>query len=68
MQSSVVITRSSIAWHYIYNTAVNDAEYESEFESTKYIPYLALMGELWDVFVRIWEKIGRAILGSIVSH
>ena len=26
------------------------AEYKTEFETTKDIPYLALMGELWDVF------------------
>ena len=27
-----------------------EAEYESDAESKKYTPYLALMGELWGVF------------------
>ena len=29
---------------------MNEAEYKPEFMITKYIPYLALTGELWDVF------------------
>ena len=29
---------------------MNEAKYKSEFESTKYIPYLALTDELEDVF------------------
>ena len=33
-----------------------EAEYISESEPTKYIPYLALTGELWDVF---YEDLGE---------
>ena len=33
-------------------TAVTEAEYKSEFEPTKYTPYLALTGELWDMFCK----------------
>ena len=33
-----------------YITALTETEYKSEFEPTKYIPYLALTSELWDVF------------------
>ena len=33
------------------------AEHKSDFELTKYIPYLALLGELWDVFCEnFWKK------------
>ena len=38
-----------------YNTVVTEAEYKSEFEPTKYIPYLSLTGELWDVFCKDFE-------------
>ena len=31
-------------------TAVNEAQYKSYFEPTKYIPYLSLAGELWGEF------------------
>ena len=34
----------------MYSIAVAEVEYKSEFESTKYTPYLTLMGELWGVF------------------
>ena len=45
------ITRS--IWHDMeYITAVAETEYKSQFKPTKYIPYLGVMGELWDVF---WE-------------
>ena len=33
-----------------YITAVTEAKYKSEFEPTKYVTYLTLTGELWDVF------------------
>ena len=32
------------------------AEYISEFEHTKDTPYLALVGELWDVFYEDFEE------------
>ena len=32
-------------------TVVTEEEYKSEFEHTKNNPYLALTGELWDVFL-----------------
>ena len=39
-------------WYDIaFVTAVTEAEYESEFEPQKYITYLALADELWDVFL-----------------
>ena len=40
---------------FAYITAVTETEHKSHFQSTKYIPSLIIMGELWDVFVRIWE-------------
>ena len=44
-------------WHdSAYISAVTEAEYESQFEPTKYIPYLALTGELWNVFC---EDLGK---------
>ena len=44
-------------------TVVTEAEYKSQFEPTKYIPYLALTGEAsYDLyFVRVLEKIDRVI-------
>ena len=33
-----------------YTIAVTEVEYKSRSTPTKYIPYLALTGELWDVF------------------
>ena len=39
-----------------YITAVTEMEYKLEFEPTKYIPYLTLMGELWDVFCKDFEE------------
>ena len=39
VQSSAVTTWSNITWYSIaYITAVNEAEYRSQFETTKYIP------------------------------
>ena len=36
---------------------MTEAEYESQFEPTKYIPYLTLTGELWDVFCEdLWKN------------
>ena len=29
---------------------MSEEKYKPEFEPTKYIPYLTLTGELWDVF------------------
>ena len=50
LYSRMLIKRGQI-WHDItYITAVTEAEYKSKFEPTKYIPYLALRGKLWDVF------------------
>ena len=44
-------------WHDMeYITAVTEAEYKSEFELTKCIPYLALTGELWGVFCKDFEE------------
>ena len=37
-------------------TAVAETEYKSEFEPTKYTPYLGLIGELWDVHVHVFCK------------
>ena len=37
------------------------AERISDFELTKDTPYLALTGEIWNVIVRISEKISRFI-------
>ena len=34
-----------------------EPEYQSEAEPTKDTPYLALTGELWDVFVNILGKL-----------
>ena len=39
-----------------YITAVAETEYKSEFEPTKYIPYLTLTGELWYVFCKDFEE------------
>ena len=37
--------------HIIVNSiALTEAEYNTEFETTKDTPYFALMGELWGVF------------------
>ena len=33
-----------------YITAETETEYKSQYEPAKYIPYLALTGELWVVF------------------
>ena len=53
MQSSATITQSNMIWYGIeYLTVVIETEYKSEFEPTQYSPYLALMGELWDVFCK----------------
>ena len=38
-----------------------EAEYKLDAGSTKAIPYFALTGELWGVFVNIYEKIDRII-------
>ena len=55
IQSSAVI--SGPIWHDMeYITAVAEMEYKSEFEPTKYIPYLALTGEVWDVLCRDFEE------------
>ena len=44
-------------WHDMqYITAVTETEYKSEYQPTKYIPYLALLGELWDVFCKDFEE------------
>ena len=37
-------------------TAVTETGDKSEFQPTKYIPYLALTGELWDVFCEDLEE------------
>ena len=37
---------------------MTEAEYKSQFEFTKHIPYLNLMDELWDVFC---EDLGEKI-------
>ena len=39
-----------------YITAVAETWYKSEFEPTKYIPYLALTGELWDVLCKDFKE------------
>ena len=39
-----------------YITAVTETQYKSQFEPTKYIPYLALMVKLWDVFCEDFEE------------
>ena len=42
--------RALLAGYHRVITAVTQAEYKLESESTKYIPYHALMGKLWGVF------------------
>ena len=41
---------------------MTEAKYASEVIITKDIPYLALTGELWAVFVKIWVKIDSIIM------
>ena len=41
--------------------AETQAEYQSDAGSTKETPYLCLTGELWGVFVNIFEKIDRIL-------
>ena len=45
-------------------TAVIKAKYKSEFEHTKNTPYLALTGELWDVFC---ENFGENQHSTVLS-
>ena len=40
---------------------MTEAEYKSQFEPTKYIPYIALTVELWDLFCDDLEKFERVI-------
>ena len=56
IQSSAVITWSNVV-RYCINNRRNWAEYQSKAAPTKAIPYLALAGELWDVFCEyLWEN------------
>ena len=45
---------------------MTEAEYESEFEYTKYTPYLILTGELWGVsceeFGENWPRFNGTVL------
>ena len=40
------------------------------YEPTKVTPYLALSGELWGVFVEIWEKIDHVLMAPhcVIYH
>ena len=49
IQSSAVITWSSIIWYCIHHGS-DWGKVWTRVEPTKYIPYLTLRGELWDVF------------------
>ena len=51
LQSSAVITRSSLSWHYIPHCD-NSAESELDFRITTDTP----TGELWGAFLRVLEK------------
>ena len=42
--------------------------YEPEFELTKYIPYLALMGEVWDEFCENLGEIRRCYNGTALYY
>ena len=57
IQSNAVITRSNITYQICYCSHWDI----TQGELAKDIPYLALTGKLWDVFVRIREKIDRII-------
>ena len=52
IHSGAVITRSTITWCFIQHRIGPDM---SQFVLTKYIPYPALIGEIWGVVVRIFN-------------
>ena len=52
IQWSFFITQSIIR-HITYNVTFTNTRYKSDYELTKDIPYLVLLGELWSVFCEI---------------
>ena len=41
---------------------MDEAEYKTEFEPQQYTPYLVLMGQLWDAFVKISKEVDTVIM------
>ena len=60
IQSGALIVRPNITWYCVYHN--NDwGRIQFKVWLYKRHPYLTLTGELWGVFVRILEKIGRVL-------
>ena len=59
----------------VYSFTITEEEHKSEFELTKYTPYIMLKDELWVVYCESWGKINciktawHFIMGQIIfSH
>ena len=63
--SRVPLLHSPIQRNTAVITAVTEGGYKSDFEPIKYIPYLTLMGQLWDVFC---EDLGKIDCIKITPH
>ena len=56
-------------WYDIaYITAVIQAEYKSEFETTKDSPYLTLTGQLWGVFCEDFQEYWLRHNGTVLYY